>query len=236
MSMALKYGLMKRSKKAHGGEMEKPCDEHGTAMCKMCHGGEYAKGGDVKGVHHQTTVGYDREGQSEAGEAVRYAKKDPEYAQDNKDYAKSKHREVLGEMHKMKGHDRKYLADGGDVFDTPPETNPNPVDKSMKKAFKTPGYAEGGEMDDDMVSHIMHKRKMMSEGGMAANDVGEGEYADEEPNQFDDLEKDDHLEEHYTGKNSGDEDGDHEHDEEMHDMISQIMKSRKKKDKMPRPA
>ncbi len=227
--MALKYGLMKRSKKAHGGEMEKPCDEHGTAMCKMCHGGEYADGGDVKGVHKEAVVAGESlrgPGHSLAGDAAEKGHK----------WANQEHRRVLNEIKSMKGHDRKYLAEGGEAEMDTPEPEQNPVAKSIKKAFKMPGYAEGGEMDDDMVSQIMHKRKMMSEGGRVANDVGEGEYADEEPNQFDDLVKDDHLEEHYTGKNSGDEDGDHEHDEEMHDMISEIMKSRKKKDKMPRPA
>ncbi len=205
MNMAIKYGMMKKHKMAHGGTMEheQPCDEHGEAMCKMCHGGKMAEGGGVD-----------------------------------------------------------------DYSDTS-----NPVDKSMKKAFKTPAYADGGFVHEekesgympdpmehpdhmyghevpnqdedgevDMIGHIMHKRKMMAKGGLMskggriANDVGEGMDADREPRQYDDLVSDDYLEQHDTGENSGDEIGDHQEDEERHDIVSQIMKSRKKKDRMPRPA
>jgi hypothetical protein len=40
----------------------------------------------------------------------------------------------------------------------------------------------------------------------------------------------------YTGANSGDEVGDEQEDEDEHDMVSRIMKSRLKKDRMPHPA
>ncbi len=127
---------------------------------------------------------------------------------------------------------------------------------SMRKAFHGDGYADGGfvgeeeasgyhempmssEYDEghDIVHDIMMSRaEGYSEGGQVANDVGTGEEADKEPNQFDDLVKDDDLEEHYTGKNSGDEVGNEEHDEEDEDMVDSIMKSRKKKDRNPSPA
>ncbi len=91
--------------------------------------------------------------------------------------------------------------------------------------------------DHDMIEEIMMSRaKGYSEGGKVSNDTGTGEEVDKEPNQFDDLVKDDDLEFHETGANSGDEDGDEEHDEEDRDMVGQIMKSRKKKDRNPRPA
>src|ERR1700733_11873161 len=52
MSMAIKYGMMKHAKKmARGGMMEdeRPCVEHGTHMCKMCHGGKMmAEGGVIE--------------------------------------------------------------------------------------------------------------------------------------------------------------------------------------------
>lgn len=100
-------------------------------------------------------------------------------------------------------------------------------------------YAHNVENQDDhedMVGHIMKKRQMhFSKGGRVANDVGTGEEADAMPNQFDDLVKDDGLEEHYTGKNSGDEVGDAAEDEDRRDIVAMIMKSRKKKDRLPNP-
>jgi hypothetical protein len=78
--------------------------------------------------------------------------------------------------------------------------------------------------------------KMYSEGGEVANDVGDGADADVKENQFDDLVLRDDLSEHYTGKNSGDEIGDAQEDEDQRDMVAQIMKSRKKKDRLPQPA
>lgn len=88
---------------------------------------------------------------------------------------------------------------------------------------------------EDMIHHIMRKRKMMSKGGMVANDVGTGQEADKLPNQFDDLVLRDNLEEHYTGKNSGDELDDAQENEDRRDIVSMIMKSRKKKDRLPHP-
>src|SRR3954467_265687 len=41
MSMAIKYGLMKRAQKAN------TCDDHGMPGCEMCHGGMMAEGGFV---------------------------------------------------------------------------------------------------------------------------------------------------------------------------------------------
>ena len=102
---------------------------------------------------------------------------------------------------------------------------------AMKRRAKK--YAEGGEvMDDDldMVGRIM-KSRCYSEGGRVANETDD--VADFEPNEFDDLAKDDHLEADYPGS---DEIGDAQLDEDEHDMIARIMRSRAKKDKMPRPA
>lgn len=157
----------------------------------------------------------------------------------------------------MKKH--KKMAEGGEVEMM--EDKPNPVDISMKKAFKTPKkYAEGGfiheeeesgyepmpeehasheykhpvenqEDHEDMVGRIILKH--LSKGGMVANATPIK--ADFEENEFDDLVKDDGLEQHYTGANSGDELGDEQEDHDRHDMISMIMKSRKKKDRLPHP-
>jgi hypothetical protein len=47
--------------------------------------------------------------------------------------------------------------------------------------------------------------------------------------------KDDDLEQHYTGENSGDELGNAQEDEDRRDIVSRIMKSRRLKDRLPRP-
>lgn len=73
-----------------------------------------------------------------------------------------------------------------------------------------------------------------SEGGRIANESMP--MADSEHAEYDDLVKDDHLQEHYTGANSGDEIGDEQEDEDRHDIVARIMKSRHHKDRMPRPA
>lgn len=109
-------------------------------------------------------------------------------------------------------------------------------------------YAEGGFIEDnkqsdahemDMVGRIMKQRQMMySKGGMVANG-GEDDLdkmADGRPNNFDDLALRDDMEYSYTGANSGDELDDARENADRADIISRIMASRRKKDKMPRPA
>jgi hypothetical protein len=85
----------------------------------------------------------------------------------------------------------------------------------------------------DLVSRIMKQREHhYSHGGRVANKTHVT--ADFEPNEFDEMSKDDDLEHHYTGANSGDEIGDDQEDEDRHDIVSRIMKSRHKKDRYPR--
>lgn len=96
------------------------------------------------------------------------------------------------------------------------------------------------EDSNDIASSIMRDRSDMkakgySEGGQVANDT-EVVNPDDMDSQYDELVKDDELESSYTGKNSGDEDGNEELDEEDRDVVSAAMKSRKKKDKNPKPA
>jgi hypothetical protein len=80
-------------------------------------------------------------------------------------------------------------------------------------------------------------QKMFSKGGQVANDVGVAE-ADKDPAEYDDLVlRDDDMEDaDYTGENSGDELSSPGEDERRKDIIYRIMKSRAKKDRMPRPA
>lgn len=127
--------------------------------------------------------------------------------------------------------------------------------KSVSDSFKSAvqSYAEGGEAgameeddmefnqkpvdmkestedaDDDLVMRIMHKR--YSKGGQVANDTGNGEIADEMPNQFDDLVLDDDLDSSYgEDDNAGDELGNKQEDEDRADLVDRIMlKSKKQK-------
>ncbi len=82
--------------------------------------------------------------------------------------------------------------------------------------------------DDDLVMKIMKKR--YAAGGLVEP------VADFESNDFDVLDKDPPEEFHDTGANSGDELGDEHEEDEDKDMVKKIMKSRAKKDRMPRPA
>ena len=100
-----------------------------------------------------------------------------------------------------------------------------------------------GDMDSihPMIAKIMMGRmKGYSEGGKVANEES-GESTDEptfakaDGNEFDDLALRDDLEFSDTGANSGDEDDDSEQDHERSDIISRIMRSRSKKDRMSIP-
>ncbi len=201
---------------------ETPECEHGSKECEMCHGGMYAKGGKVKhpskGVHDSSTS----LGSSNAGGLAEVGKKlrahgdkarvyGEEHAGDNAtEYSKKLHREKLSELKEMRKDDRKYLAEGGQV--------------------STDHDSEGL----DMIDHIMQQRAM-SKGGQVANDTGDGESADEMENQFDYLVTNDDLNADYTGANSGDELGDAQEDDDRADVVSMIMRSRKKKDRLPSP-
>lgn len=98
-----------------------------------------------------------------------------------------------------------------------------------------PEANESADLEDaDMIERIMKKRGY-SKGGMVANDVGIAE-ADKLPAEYDDLVLRDDLESSYDADNSGDKLGNAAMDERDEDMVSRIMRSRAKKDKLPRPA
>lgn len=222
--MAIKYGMQKKAKKmANGG----PCDEHGTHMCKMCHGGMYAEGGYAE-VEAPEDKEYSHKVLNSRSAPIYHkgkwidtvAPKEVERTIDNYKKNKSEHK----------------MAEGGFVEEEEesgymprPEEHPDHMDAHP---------VENQDDHEDMVGRIMKKRMMhsqrYSEGGRVANDTPpDSEF---EPNQFDDLVKDDDLEEHYTSANSGDEIGNHQEDEDRRDIIARIMKSRRLKDKNPRPA
>lgn len=107
------------------------------------------------------------------------------------------------------------------------------MDGICKACKGSMGMEKGGMVDDqDAVSRVM--RKHYSMGGKVANDVEP--IVDGEENQFDVLAKDDGLEFSYTGDNSGDHLGDEHQKEDDRDVVSRVMRSRRMKDKIPRPA
>lgn len=113
-------------------------------------------------------------------------------------------------------HDESYMGNPGNAHDE----------------YQSP------EHEEDMVSRIMKSRQhMYSEGGRIANG-GEDDLdrmADSKPNNFDDLALDDHLEGHNSGADDGDSLGNHQEDEDRKDIISKVMASRRKKDRLPNP-
>lgn len=122
---------------------------------------------------------------------------------------------------------RHKMAEGGEMssgYEEMPEQQDMPNDAAE---------TEDDDMDGDMLDRIM--RKHYSEGGMVANDDGVAE-ADKKPAEYDDLVLRDGLEGHDTEADSGDDLGNKAMGERDSDIISRIMRSMGKKDRMPRPA
>lgn len=234
MSMAMKYAMKKRM--AKGGQA---CSDCAAGNC-MAHGG---KVDHEKGVH-KTLESLDEPGTSGAGfrnnqakfrrgMAEQFGRKGyDDMADEHSEAAKSMHKEKLSELKSMKKPN--LYADGGEVEPPKPPVDPERAKKaeeSMRKAF---GYSDGGEADDDsgfsddMVGRIMKHRFSKGE---------EEPVADFESNDFDYLDQigGDH-EADYDEENSGDDIGNEAEDDDQHDVVKRIMKSRSKKDKMPRPA
>lgn len=117
----------------------------------------------------------------------------------------------------------KYIEDQKDAM------------RSLPMKMAEGGMAESNEDDADMITRIMHKRKMMAEGGVVA-DEPEHEM-DSHSADFDYLSSGD-LDD--TSTNSGEADGDmlgnHQEDEDRHSIVDRIMKQRKMKNTNPRPA
>lgn len=109
----------------------------------------------------------------------------------------------------------------------------NAAHQKAMQSKSGPGYAAGGS-----VERIMRKRDEQaqgySEGGKVANQ--DEIVAGFDPNEFDDLHLRDDLEFNYTGANSGDEIDNDRENKDREDIVARIMRSRAKKDRMPRPA
>jgi hypothetical protein len=124
------------------------------------------------------------------------------------------------------------------------------VDESQMARLAYGGEAGDGMYEDDeqsLVDRIMHQHSddehdldRYSRGGQVANqEHGENnnELAGFSPNEFDDLVLRDDLESSYgDDDNSGDAIGNEQEDQDRHDIVARILRSQKKKDKLPRPA
>ncbi len=251
MSMAIKYGLMKRAKKMA------PCDEHGAQGCEMCHGGMMAKGGEVK--KEAAPVG-----KTQSGKDIYPHHKDPRHKaftkQDHLD-AMEHHVNAQGPLEgKIQDIERQKMNGKRGGYDHSGQVNA--IDQRKRHAANAQAhsdaaddapedFAEGGEVTDpdeidgpavddsandeesDMIGRIMKQR--YAKGGIVRKE--EEPLADFESTDFDDLDQiePDHAAD-YTGANSGDEIGNEQEDDDRRDIVSRIMKSRAKKDRMPRPA
>ncbi len=112
------------------------------------------------------------------------------------------------------------MAEGGEVTD--PDKIDGPATEDMAK-----------DEEADMIGRIMKQR--YAKGGMVKKE--EEPLADFESNDFDAMDQmDPGTDADYTGANSGDEIGNEQEDDDRRDIVSRIMKSRAKKDRMPRPA
>lgn len=257
-NLAVAYAMKRKSKKmADGGQVQQPKDDvpepnkksaedfqkglnaPGTDLSKMAtnikEGLGMAEGGRAgkqrtdmeKGVHQpygdadlgKSKTPKERMGQSMAGDVAR----------DKHQWASQEHRRVLHELQDMKKPN--LLADGGFIEEEMADGHEDHIDNA---------HDADDMMEDELIHRIMqHRANRYSRGGMIANESGIGklnQMADSKPNMFDDLVLRDDLESSYTGANSGDEIGNEQEDHDRSDIIAKIMASRRKKDRMPRPA
>lgn len=233
--MAIKYAMMKQGRQmAKGGDVA--CAAHGSQNCEMCHGGEYAKGGEAdEGAFQKSFVNDDYS--RDLHEAIESDEGfDASNAKEIGDNHGRDPKGILEEIRRIrktrKPEDKKKYAEGGFVEEEKEsgyQSMPEEYEKIADEVNEDQDFKE-----EDIVDRIMRQLKQ--------NDIKEGQEANDTPmladyekNEFDDLVKDDELEEHYTGANSGDEIGDAQEDEDRDDIVSRIMKSRRLKDRMPNP-
>ncbi len=226
-----------------------PDPEKVKGFTKGFNGGyDWAEGGEV-GVHKQDE--HRMEGTSEAGHHAKYRTTDMDRSYSNQK-AKEAHHKVLSELQSMPkpnlpmyeggavSEDDRMLNQHGEYEEGP---------QGGGQGFHGESYAgnpgnsadnyQSESHEEDMVGRIMKMRqRMYSEGGRIANaDHGEDQanLAGFAPNEFDDLVLRDNLHSSYTGENSGDNLGNAQEDADQQDIVSRIMRSRAKKDRLPNP-
>lgn len=237
-SLAIAYSMKHRSKKAHGGMCA-----HGADMtCPKCtYPKDSASQNDPTKMEHMAKGGMltkDGYQSSRVGDLTHPDLADHEMDEYDESQYNKKH-----PMHadKMAMHeDRRRLGQHGEIEEGPQGVPPNsPRDELHDRAYtqQTDNYSDEEDGDGtDMVGRIIAQRqRMFSEGGKVSNE--DELEADFSPNEFDDLHLRDGLEQHDTGANSGDELGDAQEDDDRDDIVSRIMRSRRKgPGHNPRPA
>ncbi len=225
----------------------------------------FAEGGNIKsgkdrhenekGVH-QESHSYGNTSSSHAGSAVRSGAYDKGMGKTHGNRLKSgiheEHKKVLAESRAMPKpnlpmyeggaveEDDRMLNQHGEIEEGPQGGGEGFHEESY---MGNPGNAHDEYQSEahmeDMVGRIMKQRQQQfSEGGRVANEdhgPNNSRLAGFSPNEFDDLSLRDDLEFSYTGANSGDELGNEQEDHDRHDIVSRIMKSRNKKDRLPNP-
>lgn len=220
-SLAMAYGMKRRAKKAHGDL----CAHGGDAeTCPKC---TYPK--DSSSKNDPTEM-----------ERMHMAEGGMMHAEDEWDGADYNKKRLMHPDEAAMREDERKLGQHGDIEEGPDGVPPNsPKDELHDKAHReqTGNYSDTEDGDGtDMVGRIIAQRqRMFSKGGQVANeDEIEAGFS---PNEFDDLHLDDKLEQHDTGENSGDYIGDEGEDERREDIVSRIMRSRRKgPGHNPRPA
>lgn len=113
---------------------------------------------------------------------------------------------------------------------------------AIKYAMKKKMAKGGAVMDGAAMCQACEGGKCMEHGGMVDKIMAKrmakgGEVtADEKPNEFDEMELEPAPNPPHSGNDYGDDLGNEEIDENDHDLISRIMRSRAKRDSLPRPA
>ncbi len=119
--------------------------------------------------------------------------------------------------------DRTNLAHGGEVHD------PYGDDQPTKSGQVSGGYASGGDC-------MACKGGVCMEHGGMVDRIMAKRMPDFAPNEFDELELEPAPSPPHSGGDYGDDLGDEAVDEDEHDLVARIMRSRAKKDRMPRTA
>lgn len=219
-SLAIAYQMQKKRKKFVDGGMSSDPEAAAAAAKAKDNGGNYISGGS-SGANT---------GSSKSAPSAQPT------VHDSEKYDEQGNRKTMADpdmVHSINQYVNKESLSQGGIAGAQSEDHKN-LGQHIVSALDS--------MKDTIVDRIMAQRSMgyesearLSKGGMVANE--DGPETDSMPNEFDDLVLDDKLESSYgDDNNAGDETGDAQEDDDRQDIVSRIMRSRAKKDRMPRPA
>jgi hypothetical protein len=224
-ALAIAYALKRKAKKmAMGGAPKDPIEDDRLQDQDPEHN-MLAEGGQITDNYessstamHQTQDGSVND--KAEYDAEDYNKKHPMKSNDSA--MKEDERDLNQHGEDEQGPDGTMMAEGGQITDNYQDARP--------------------DMEDIVAQIMAHRQKHFSEGGRVANeDTGDStsrrdEKAAAQVNEFDDLALRDNLTSTYgEDDNSGDALGNEREDKDRHDIVAQIMASRRKKDRLPNP-